>query len=707
MAIGGAFLGGGAEIVPAGFCKLELEILTEDRNNLVATFSIKGTSTYTVTAGADGRAVYTVPSGQTYTVSVNTTGYDNIASQTVVAESGTVRYVRFEAFEGRVKRSGDTMTGVLTIDALGGNAPINIRNPNMVVGTPTNTFKDIRWCPKDSNDEIGLIRCGHQSDGTGYLRFRAFNTDRVGSNDVYLKVDKDGNTQLTAPSWSVGTNDNSDKILTIKMANSLPSLVHTTGNETVAGTKTFTSPIYLNNNAPLLQQRKTDFTVGTLPTSTDIGGVRVIDSVGTYFAGFRWTVNPSGDGEAYIETNNFDKTVVASLKVYAKANKDTYATAPTTPSTATSNEIATADWSIGKFVPLDGSKAMTGGLVINTTYPRLDLVRNDYVHGTAPTSEKIWALTRVLDNGTSKRTLMTNELKVNTSETFTYSTSVYDSNNKWHYPFVIKWAKDYSTVEVTAPTPSDKADNSTKISTTAWVNSASSVVHTTGNETIAGAKTFVSYPFALEQEGRLIGSPFDGFRDIRYADKNGGEMGCYRFGQKTSGEGYISLITFNNDKSANARIEVHISGDGKYSYGSAPTTPTNATSSEIATADWVNNKLATRVQKLTLNGTISDGVIVTNDIQANDTVFVSITTPSDISPITYAVDIPSTVEGAMLVRSSSHITEKSDGKLYSIDIYAQYRKTAWHIGIIQRGITGGGVSNPAVVSFYGHILRAG
>ena len=138
MAIGGAFLGGGVEVVPAGSCKLELEILTEDRANLTATFTIKGTSTYTVTAGADGRAVYTVPAGQTYTVSVNTTGYDNIASQTVIAESGTVRYVRFEAFSGRVKRSGDTMTGTLAV--VGG---ASIDTNGQVIGKKLRATADI------------------------------------------------------------------------------------------------------------------------------------------------------------------------------------------------------------------------------------------------------------------------------------------------------------------------------------------------------------------------------------------------------------------------------------------------------------------------------------------------------------------------------------------------------------------------------------
>lgn len=46
-----------------------------------------------------------------------------------------------------------------------------------------------------------------------------------------------------APSWKVGTVENTNKIVTMEMANSLPTLVHTTGNEEIAGTKTFSVPI--------------------------------------------------------------------------------------------------------------------------------------------------------------------------------------------------------------------------------------------------------------------------------------------------------------------------------------------------------------------------------------------------------------------------------------------------------------------------------
>lgn len=114
--IGGAFLGGGVELVPAGQCKLELQVMTEDRQNLAGTFTITdGTHTYSTTAGSDGRATINVVSGGTYTVSVSNTGYDNISPQTVIATQSTIKYVRFELPTSNVKVNGaQTINGQKT-----------------------------------------------------------------------------------------------------------------------------------------------------------------------------------------------------------------------------------------------------------------------------------------------------------------------------------------------------------------------------------------------------------------------------------------------------------------------------------------------------------------------------------------------------------------------------------------------------------------
>ena len=356
MAIGGAFLGGGVEVVPAGSCKLELEILTEDRANLTATFTIKGTSTYSVTAGADGRAVYTVPAGQTYTVSVNTTGYDNLASQTVIAESGTVRYVRFEAFSGRVKRSGDTMTGMLTSEY--SNIPFRIKHAELEKGVILRYIRDIQLVDKN-NAEMGTIRFGEDSAGTGYISLIARNYQGA-SSQCKFHVEGDGSSYLWTPSWSPGTNDNSDKILTIKMANSLPSLVHTTGNETISGIKTFTSKI--------VEQKSSDMGMEMLSTSFDRSATFTSYQRPVQFIAKDKNNNSVLVLQTYVESNNrrgLDLTMydgdgnVVTLALKSDGTK-IYATAPTTPSSASGSEIATADWVLARINELATKNKLTG-----------------------------------------------------------------------------------------------------------------------------------------------------------------------------------------------------------------------------------------------------------------------------------------------------------------------------------------------------------
>ena len=175
-------------------------------------------------------------------------------------------------------------------------------------------------------------------------------------------------------------------------------------------------------------------------------------------------------------------------------------------------------------------------------------------------------------------------------------------------------------------------------------------------------------------------------------------------------EAYNKKTTDGSTVSATIIAVANVDGT---SYALAPTTPSNATSNEIATADWVNGKLANRVQKLTLKGTlISNGNIIIEpaDIQPNDTVTIAITASSigSTAPITFVMDIPSTVETATSVRSSSHIVKGSDGKVYSISLFGMYQQTVgWEITIPKLSIADGAISSLAITSFYGHILRSG
>ena len=124
MAIVGGFLGGGVEMVPAGYIQLCLQWITPDRLNIEgAKFTISGiggtTHTETVDAKADGRMEVIVPVG-TYMVSVEHSGvYANDAPQKVIGESTQSYLVMF---------GSETKDSVLRIVGEAFNANIKVKS---------------------------------------------------------------------------------------------------------------------------------------------------------------------------------------------------------------------------------------------------------------------------------------------------------------------------------------------------------------------------------------------------------------------------------------------------------------------------------------------------------------------------------------------------------------------------------------------------
>lgn len=101
VTIVGAFLGGPEASISAGFAGISLCINTTDRLNLdTASFSVVAEGfSQTVSADASGRAYIEVPSGKTYTITLNHKGtYQNDGPQKVIAESKMVYGVYFDLF---------------------------------------------------------------------------------------------------------------------------------------------------------------------------------------------------------------------------------------------------------------------------------------------------------------------------------------------------------------------------------------------------------------------------------------------------------------------------------------------------------------------------------------------------------------------------------------------------------------------------------
>ena len=168
--------------------------------------------------------------------------------QTTVATLESTVATLNNSVAGKVSKSGDTVTGILSITSTSGTPRMYLKHPSLdITTTPSsNCFIDQEYLDKNGK-RFALIESLAAGNSSTRQIGLMLNSSTVSGNDSWsrLQLTHTGTTAYaTAPSWSVGTNDNSDKILTIKMANGLPSLVHSTGNETINGIKTFnTSPV--------------------------------------------------------------------------------------------------------------------------------------------------------------------------------------------------------------------------------------------------------------------------------------------------------------------------------------------------------------------------------------------------------------------------------------------------------------------------------
>lgn len=514
MAIGGAFLGGGVEVVPAGSCKLELEILTEDRANLAATFTIKGTSTYTVTAGADGRAVYTVPAGQTYTVSVNTTGYDNIASQTVIAESGTVRYVRFEAIAGRVKRSGDTMSGNLTVQ---NDSVRQLTLKNTSISMSYERYKQVGIIYGNASDGvIGKIEILRNTPsgflGSGVI-ISAYNSTKTQQALSIYSFDDGVNQEayVQHPSWKVGTNDNSDKSLTIKMANSLPSLVHTTGNETKTGTLTLTSKLYANGDVDMWSS----LVIGTAPSSTLKKTIAIKDSEGTWYGEISSAVQSNKTTSVFLRTRKWDSSVntFADLGVNILADGTAYASAPTPSNKAdNSTKIATTAWvnTASLVVHTSGVEEVKGfKKFTNTQWGGGGVAYKDPRYGIANSDNPLYNgkfkfISQVPLFDANEAIISNDIIQTNTDNSIERVAVMRDSTNvqRTLYSIRLNSSDGGMTMKLGTNPPSDA--NGKEVTTANWA--ISKFVQKSGDETIEGIKTFNSSPVVPSTSSDATGS---------------------------------------------------------------------------------------------------------------------------------------------------------------------------------------------------------
>lgn len=614
MTIGGAFLGGGVELVPAGSCKLVLEIRTEDGRNLATTFSVVGGGqTYTATAGSDGRAELIVPSGVTYTVTTSATGYDGLTAQTVTGDSATIQYVRFEATLPRVKKSGDTMTGSLTIQ--------RASTPSIGVRATEGSYGDVLFYDSGSN-RSAFVRGEHTSD---YNRLVLGCSNPNGNTINYtmqlFNHATDGVYMLgqTPSNWA----DNSDKIATTSWINTASSVVHTISNEEISGQKSYLNPIISNiATGRALTCRFSNYTSGENPSSTIDRTVRFEDKNSKNLGHLIYALHPDGKRHLGLTILRHDGTY-NEIGVYIKPDGTFSSVAPSTPSDATGKEIATADWSIGKFVQKSGD-TMTGNLTLSWQGPP------SVTNVNARITKDFAAFTTVgsfLANATDG---VIGGIQVLRSAPLGYAasiTNVIANNASGTEKSISLVARDNNEAYATCPTPPSKTENSNQIATTSWINSADVICRTVGNQTINGVKTFTSaYVRQTPQNAGAIPTSHIYIPIITVKGADEQEWGYLRMfitkdTKERKWQWCVNKLNDDGTTSESAFIQLVAKTDEYDAYATAPTTPTNATSDEIATAGWVLGKVPKRttfstwaeLSTLLTNGKPGDMMCITLD----------------------------------------------------------------------------------------------
>ena len=262
---------------------------------------------------------------------------------------------------GKVSKSGDTMSGNLTVQ---NDSVRELTLKNTSISKSYERYKQVGIINGNASDGvIGKIEILRNTPlgflGSGVI-ISAYNSTGTQQALSIYSFDDGVNQEayVQHPSWKVGTNDNSDKSLTIKMANSLPSLVHTTGNETIAGSKRFSQGLIRQHSA---------ISAGSVPTSDQyVPIVNVQDSSGTDFGYIRMFAGANSKLrllQIQINKLNDDGSTPENsfLQLFAEdENGPARATAPTTPSGATGTEIATANWVLTKINELATKNGLNG-----------------------------------------------------------------------------------------------------------------------------------------------------------------------------------------------------------------------------------------------------------------------------------------------------------------------------------------------------------
>ena len=177
---------------------------------------------------------------------------------------------------------------------------------------------------------------------------------------LHMQVNADGTSYLTAPARTYNTANEAD-VVTIGTLKASTDVVHTSGPETIAGTKTFTDDPMIYKATPVLALKETIDVYNTAPSSNRYYGIGMYDKNGTNTGAMGMGHRTNGGKVLYLNTRG-ENGSIKEFDIIALQDGTAYMTGPSRAyDPANTTDVAT----IGT---LDGYTPMvrtTGNQTIN------------------------------------------------------------------------------------------------------------------------------------------------------------------------------------------------------------------------------------------------------------------------------------------------------------------------------------------------------
>ena len=423
------------------------------------------------------------------------------------------------------------------------------------------------------------------------------------------------------------------------------TVVRTSGNQHIDGTKTFNDTIFMDGAASQgVYKVFPDVTKGTPPAATVYTSLLGLDKNGATAASeqenrlvmLEMGITPTSTlANLYAYKNEAGTTTRAVLGVVYPNDGDAYATAPTTPAAASGNEIVTVNYLKGAnsgVVHLAGEETITGNKTFSggTSFfqdvmivgdgggdssPEVDLTfATNWNEGEAPAVNRSGGMTVHQGPANTSRSisnLIFNYTTAGEASVSMRTRRVVDTDNTFYELKVVapQTGDPYAIAPSTRTTPVDN-----EIVTVDFLSKAeSNLVHRTGDETIGGNKSFTGLTtlradLQLKQDSDTNITPhIDTIVDIERGDTLTDDVsfGMNLGTSAMSGEnifmsynGYIDASSNEVIIGANAKkfvsggdtttyyLNLHVPATGD-AYATAPSTRTTPSANEIITYDFL------------------------------------------------------------------------------------------------------------------------